>query len=448
MECLGLNGSVTNQLSTECAAASFAAALASANIGLARRTVAAKCQLAVEQAARAAVESGDIPGVVAQVWRQGELRCDVVAGLRDRERDIPMDRSAIFGIASMTKPVTVALALGLVEEGKLGLGDPITRWVPEFARMRVLRRPDASLDDTVPARRPITVEDLMTHRSGLAYGFLTPAPLGTALLSRVGMGIDSAMTPDAWLKSLAELPLVFQPGERFNYGHSIDVLGFLAARVLGQDLGKAMRERLFVPLGMVDTGFRIPPEKRSRMATFYSSSRPGEFTPAKVGGFTADKPAAFVSGGQGLASTAADYLRFARMLMNDGMLDCVRLLKAETVQMMRSNRFTDEQRKFPFVAGAPFNQGFGLGMSVVIDATQPGVVAGGIGTFGWPGAFGGWWQADPRADMILLWLQECTPAPPGPGATMPRLPGQHGMLQFRKAVYDTVDGETHANLAG
>jgi CubicO group peptidase (beta-lactamase class C family) len=444
-----MNVSLTRPMPAEHTAASFAAALDSTNIAFARRTVAAKLREAVEQVACTAVECGDVPGVIAQVWCHGELCCDAVAGMQDRERNVPMDRSTLFGIASMTKPVTVALALRLVDEGKLRLDDPITRWVPEFAQMRVLRRPDGPLDDTVPAKRSITVEDLMTHRAGLAYGFLTSPPLGTELLRRVGMGIESALTPEAWLKSLAELPLVFQPGERFNYGHSIDVLGFLAARVLGQDLGSAMREKLFAPLGMRDTTFWIPPEKRSRMATFYISSQPGEFTPAKVGGFTADGPPAYVSGGQGLVSTAADYLRFARMLLGEGQLGPERVLKAETARMMRSNRFTDAERRFPFVGGAPFNQGFGLGMSVVIDATAPGVIAGGVGTFGWPGAFGGWWQADPREDLILLWLHECTPAPPQAGAPMPaHLPGMKGALQFRKAVYNTINGETHADPAG
>ena len=443
-----MNASVAGQLAPEGTAAAFAAALGSANIAFARRTEAEKLRKAVEHIARATVESGDIPGVVVQIWREGELCCDVVAGVRDRERNVPMDRSTLFGIASMTKPITVALALRLVDEGKLRLDDTIARWVPELAQMRVLRRHDGPLDDTVAAKRSITVEDLMTHRAGLAYGFLAPPPLGTALLARVGMGIDSALTPDGWLKSLSELPLIFQPGERFNYGHSIDVLGFLAARVLGQDLGTAMREKLFAPLGMVDTGFWVPPEKRSRLAPFYISPQRGEFTPANVAAFTADEPREYVSGGQGLVATADDYLRFARMLMNEGKLDRVRVLKAETVRMMRSNRFSDEQRKFPFVAGAPFNQGFGLGMSVAIEANRPGVVSGGVGTFGWPGAFGGWWQADPRADMILLWLQQCTPAPPQPGGAMPRLPGQQGLLQFRKAVSDAMNGEAHANLTG
>jgi CubicO group peptidase (beta-lactamase class C family) len=426
----------SHQLLAAETAVSCASAVPSANGAFARAALSAKQREAVQQVVRAAVESGDIPGVVAQVWRKGELCCDVVAGLRDVERGIPMDRAAIFGIASMSKPVTVALALTLLDEGKLRLDDPITRWAPEFAQMRVLRRPDGPLDDTVAAARPITVEDLMTHRSGLAYGFMTPPPLGAALMARLGMGMESALAPDAWLKSLAELPLVYQPGERFNYGHSIDVLGFVAARVLGTDLRSAMRERLFAPLGMVDTDFWIPPEKRSRMASCYVSTQPGQFTPSKVNAFTADAPAAYASGGQGLVSTADDYLRFARMLMHDGKLARVRVLKPQTVQLMRSNRYTAAQRQYPFL-GHPFTQGVGLGVSVITDATLPSAT-GSVGSFGWPGAFGGWWQADPQEDLILLWLQECCPAPPLPGAPMPRIPGTEGLRQFRMAVYDTI----------
>jgi len=399
-----------------------------------------KLAVAVEQAVRAAVDSGDIPGVVAQVWHNGALAADTAAGWLDVENKIAMDGAAIFGIASMSKPVTVALALKLVDEGKLRLEDPITRWAPELADMRVLRRPDGPLDDTVPAARPITVEDLMTHRSGLAYGFTTPPPLGAALLARLGFGLSSDLTPDAWLKALAELPLVYQPGERFNYGHSIDVLGFVAARALGTDLHRAMREQLFAPLGMDDTGFWIPPEKRARIAKFYISTQPGQFMPSSVDSFTTESPMAYASGGQGLASTAGDYLRFARMLMNDGRLDGTRLLKPETARLLRSNRMTDAQRKLPFIGGLPFTQGFGLGVAVVVDETQPGTVTGRAGTFGWPGAFGGWWQADPQEELILVWLQECTPAPPQPGAAgMPRMPGAQGQRQFRQAVYEAIN---------
>jgi CubicO group peptidase (beta-lactamase class C family) len=421
-------------------AVSCASAVPRANGAFARAALSAKQRDAVQRVARTAVDSGDIPGVVALVWRKGELCCDVVAGFRDVERGIPMDRTAIFGIASMSKPITVALALTLLDEGKLKLDDPITRWAPEFAQMRVLRRPDGPLDDTVPAARAITVKDLMTHHSGLAYGFMTPPPLGAALLTRFGMGMDSELTPDAWMKALAELPLVYQPGERFNYGHSIDVLGFVVARVLGTDLRSAMRGRLFEPLGMVDTDFWIPQEKRSRMPAFYLSTQPGQFIPSNVSSFTADAPSGSALGGQGLVSTADDYLRFARMLMHDGELDRVRVLKPQTVQLMRSNRLTAAQLKYPFL-GQPFTQGFGLGVSVITDATQPSAT-GSVGSFGWPGAFGGWWQADPQEDTVLLWLQQCTPAPPEPGAAMPRIPGADGLRQFRKAAYDSQGSNT------
>jgi CubicO group peptidase (beta-lactamase class C family) len=425
-----------------------AQALSRANAVFSHAAEFADLQAAVHRAAHAAVQTGDIPGVVAQVWRKGELCCDVAAGMRDWDRAIPMTPDTIFGIASMTKPVTVALALTLVDEGKLRLDDPIANWVPEFANMRVLRRPDALLDDTVPAQRPITVMDLMTHRAGLTYGFMTAPPLGPALLARVGFGVASALTPAAWLASLAELPLMFQPGERFSYGHSIDVLGFVAARAAGTDLGSAMRERLFAPLGMVDSGFWVPPHKRLRLAPSCVSTQPGQFTASTFGGFTTDKPSAFASGGQGLLSTAADYLRFARMLLQEGSLDKVRVLQPHTVRLMRSNHFTDAQRALPFVAGAPFTQGFGLGMSVIIDASQPGIVLGSEGTFGWPGAFGGQWQADPVEGTILIWLQQCTPAPPQPGDPMPRLPGAQSARRFRTAVYDIIKGEGYAQLAG
>jgi CubicO group peptidase (beta-lactamase class C family) len=400
---------------------------------------------AAQHAVDTAVGSGDIPGVVAQVWRRQKLCCTVVAGLRDVERGIRMDQTAIFGIASMSKPVTVALALQLLDAGKVRLDDPITGWVPEFAQMRVLRRPDGALEDTVPAVRPITVEDLMTHRAGLAYGFMTPPPLSTALAARLGMGLTSALTPDAWLKSLAELPLLYQPGERFNYGHSIDVLGFLAARALGKDLRSALHESLFAPLRMVDTDFWIPPAKRARNASFYISTQLGQFTPSQVNPFTPDAPAAYASGGQGLVSTADDFLRFMRMLMHDGQLDGVRVLQAKTVQLMRTNRFTAAQRQHPFM-GQPFTQGFGLGISLIIDAARPGVT-GGVGSFGCAGAFGGWCQADPQEDMVLLWLQECAPAPPQPGGAMPRLPGMEGQRQFRQVVYDAIKGVTRAHRA-
>jgi CubicO group peptidase (beta-lactamase class C family) len=386
--------------------------------------------------ARDAVATGDIPGVVSLVCHRGNIVHADAVGLRDIDEQLPMERSTIFGIASMSKPVTSVLALTLLEEGKIRLDDPITRWLPELGAMRVLRRPDASLDDTYPAPRAITVEDLMTHRSGLAYGFMATGPLGQALFSRFGMGIESPLAPDAWLAQLAELPLAYAPGERFNYGHSTDVLGFLAARAAGTTLTNAFKQRVFEPLGMSDTDFWIPPAKRSRMAQIYSSPAPGQFAHAGIAQFTADEPAAYASGGQGLVSTADDYLTFAKMLLNGGTVNGAQLLKPATVELMLSNRLSAAQREIPFM-GRPFfkARGLGLGVSVVTDPEHLAVPAG-RGSFSWPGGFGGWWHADPENELVLLWLQECVPGSPiATTAGPPRMPGARALIDFQKQTY-------------
>ena len=385
-----------------------------------------------------AIATGDLPGVVTLVWRKGRLAEIQTAGLRDIERKLPMERGTIFAIASMSKPVTVAAALTLVEHGRIRLEDPITKWAPEFADMRVLRRPDGPLDNTYPAPRAITIEDLMTHRSGLSYSFLAPGPLGVALMQNIGTGIESPLTPDEWMKALAALPLAYAPGERFNYGHSIDVLGFILGRAAGTSLRHVMREQLLGPLGMADTDFWIPPATRRRAGVIYSSPAPGKFTVVTIPSFVGPVPPAYTSGGQGLVSTAGDYLTFARMLLGGGKADGVRVLRPETVRLMTSNRLTVEQRQIPFM-GLPFwrGQGFGLGVSVISDPAQHAWMgAGDAGAYGWPGAFGGWWQADPARDMVLMWLQQTLPAAPGPGALAPQLPpGALATVGFQKAVY-------------
>jgi CubicO group peptidase (beta-lactamase class C family) len=390
----------------------------------------------IRTAALDAINSGDIPGVVSVIWRKGEVVYADEAGLRDIDHKLPMERSTIFGIASMSKPVTVVLALTLVEQGKIRLEDPITRWAPEFANMRVLRRADGPLEETYPAPRAISIEDLMTHRSGLSYGFMAQGPLGATLSAKFGMGIESDLSPDAWMQSLAALPLAYAPGERFNYGHSIDVLGFIVARAAGSNLRDTMHERVLGPLKMADTDFWIPPKKRGRAAQGYFSPAPHQFVSVNIAGFVGETPPTYTSGGQGLVSTIDDYLAFAHMLVRGGKVDSVRLLKTETVKLMTTNRLTDAQRKVPFM-GIPFwrNQGFGLGVSLVTDPEKD-EQSGSRGAFGWPGAFGGWWRADPEQDMILLWLQECLPAPPARGASgLPRIPGLRGRMEFQRQTY-------------
>ncbi len=389
-----------------------------------------------------AVESGDIPGGLSLIWQDGRIRYTHQAGFRDVAHQTPMEASTLLGIASMSKPVTVAVALVLMEQGFFKLQDPITRWAPEFATMRVLRRPDGPLDDTYPAPRAITIEDLMTHRSGLSYGFLSQGPLAGALFSKMGMGIESTLSPDDWMRALAALPLAYAPGERFNYGHSIDVLGFIVGRAAGTSLRQVMLERLFGPLNMTDTDFWIPPQKRARAARIYYSPNPKDFRPTDIASFTGDAPPAYTSGGQGLISTATDYLKFGRLLLGGGIVDGKRLLRTSTVKRMTENHLTPAQRQIPPFMGASYwaGQGFGLGMSMVLN---PQLVPGGagVGAFGWGGAFGGWWQADPTRNAILLWLQECLPAPPTPGAPLsPRVPGARGTFEFQRRAYAALDG--------
>jgi len=317
-----------------------------------------------------------------------------------------MQRDTVFRIASMSKPVTTAAAMTLVDRGKLALDDPVTRWLPEFADMGVLEDPDGPLDKTSPAHRTITVDDLLTHRSGLAYEFSVTGPLSQAYLR-----LPIRQHPDTWLAELSALPLVHQPGERMTYSHAIDVLGIILSRIEGKKLHEVLAERILEPLGMRDTGFFVSTEGRRRAATMYKLDENGQlshdvFGPPRI------TPPTFCQGGGGLWSTVDDYLRFARMLLAGGEVDGTRVLSAEAVRLMRTNRLTDEQRRLPFL-GAPYwvGRGFGLGLSVVMDPVKSGPLfgPGGLGTFGWPGAYGTWWQADPVRDLLLIYLVQNHP---------------------------------------
>jgi CubicO group peptidase (beta-lactamase class C family) len=368
--------------------------------------------------AEQAVATGDIPGVVCLVWRRGELLQVDSVGLRDIAARLPVERNTIFRIASMSKPVTTAVAMILMERGVLRLEDPITKWAPEFAAMRVLRRPDSPLQDSYPAPRVITIEDLMTHRSGLAYSFTARGPLAQALKLRFGFEFDSARTPDEWMKALASFPLSYAPGERFNYSHSTDLLGVIIGRATGLGTRTTMQQLLFDPLRMTDTDFWIPPEKRDRAAVLYRSSAPGNFLAVDLPGFMDPTPPSFSAGGQGLVSTADDYLAFARMLLQGGELDGTRVLSENSIRLMTTNRLTPVQRR-TLQFGIPFfmGQGFGLGVSVIDDAGRNAWMGTGReGAFGWPGLFGGWWQADPAEQTVMLWLQQTLPPQPPPGS--------------------------------
>ena len=274
-------------------------------------------------------------------------------GYRDIDANLPMQRDTLFRIASMTKPVTVAAAMSLVDEGKLALGDPIVRWLPEFAEMRVLDDPSGPLDRTHPVQRAILVEDLLTHTSGLGYGFSVAGPI-----SRAYVRLPFGRGPDAWLAALAELPLVHQPGERLTYSHAIDVIGVLVSRIEGKPFHQVLDERILQPLGMVDTGFFVSVEGRRRAATMYRLDD-NDRLQHDVMGQPHISPPAFCNAGGGLWSTADDYLRFIEMLLREGTLDGVRVLSPESARLMRTDRLTDEQKQHSFL-GAPFWIGRGF----------------------------------------------------------------------------------------
>ena len=353
-----------------------------------------------------AIEAGLLAGAVTLVWQSGEVLQVNELGYRDVDARLPMQRDTIFRIASMTKPVTVAAAMSLIEDGTLALTDPVATWLPELADMRVLAEPHGPVDRTVPAQRRITVEDLMTHRSGLAYMFSVRGPLADAYRK-----LPRRQDQDRWLAELAALPLVHQPGARLTYSHATDVLGIALSRIEGKPLSDVLTQRILAPLGMSDTGFNVGTAGRRRAATMYqldsdTTLRDDVMGPAPI----VDPP--FCTGGAGLWSTIDDYLRFARMLLAGGTLDGIRVLSEESVRLMRTDRLTDEQKRHDFL-GAPFwiGRGFGLNLSVVTDPARSRQLfgPGGPGTFSWPGAYGTWWQADPSADVILVYLIQNLP---------------------------------------
>ena len=348
-----------------------------------------------------AVESGLLSGAVTLVWHRGNVLQVNEIGQRDVEAKLPMRRDSIFRIASMTKPVTVAAAMALAEEGKLSLSDPVTEWLPEMAGMRVLTDPKGPLDSTVPARRAITVDDLMTHRSGLAYAFSVTGPI-----SRAYSQVSLRQEQDQWLAEVAALPLVHQPGERLTYSQATEVLGIILSRIEGKSLQTVLSERILQPLGMSDTGFFISPDKRNRATTMYRLDQNSVLQHDVMGPIPVKEPK-FCQGGAGLVSTADDYLKFIRMLLEGGTVDGTRVLSPESVAAMRTDQLTDEQKKYPFL-GMPFwiGRGFGLNLSVVTDPSRSAQLfgPGGLGTFSWPGAYGTWWQADPANDLILIYL--------------------------------------------
>jgi CubicO group peptidase (beta-lactamase class C family) len=355
-----------------------------------------------------AVERGEVPGLVALVHRRGETHV-VTAGTTAVDGDVSVRRDTIFRIASLTKPITAVAAMILVEECLLRLDDPVDHLLPELADRRVLRSVDGPLDDTVPAEQPVTVRDLLTFRLGLGTIF---APPGTYPIQRAlaETGIDRGpdgppYAPDEWIKRLGALPLAHQPGAAWMYHTSADVLGVLIARAVGRPLDAFLRERIFEPLGMADTGFHLAAEKLDRMAVSYRSD---PATGAIVrrddprdGAW--DRPPVFPSGagGPGLITTADDYLAFCRMLLNRGRYDGGRILSRPAVELMTTDHLTPAQKAGNEIFLGSGGWGFGVAVDSRRDdlATRPG-------RFGWSGGLGTTAYTDPAEELIGVLLTQ------------------------------------------
>lgn len=354
-------------------------------------------------ALNARIELGELPGAVIAIARRGRLILHEAVGHLGPDRRTPMPRDALFAIASMTKPVTGAAALLLWEQGRLGLGDPVERFLPQLCNRRVAVLDERVLAgdgpiDTVPAQRSITMLDLFRHTSGITYGgrgTTAVHALYPASSNAAGAGLDSA----AFLDRLAAAPLLYQPGTVWDYSLSIDVLGLVVEALSGQSLGAFLDQHLFGPLGMADTAFHVPADKVARLARPLPRD-PDTGAPQAV----PDRAQAlrFACGGGGLASTALDYLRFAQMLLGGGALGGTRILGRKTVEAMRADRLTpDIDNRIP--ALDPNSTGYGFGLSVAVRR-QPGTLMGSLGEFYWNGAYGTLWWADPAEHLAVVFM--------------------------------------------
>ena len=363
-------------------------------------------------AMRRHVESGYAPGLVTLVHHRG--REDVRAfGTMAFNSTLPLRRDTIFRLASMTKPITAVGAMILVEECKVRLDDPIDEHLPELRDRKVLRTIDSPLDDTVPAKRPITLRDLFTFRAG--YGevaFLSPTcPLQKAMME-ARLPLTEwlfAGTPDEFMKRLGALPLACQPGERWLYHMGCEILGVLIARVSGQSLGSFLRERIFEPLGMKDTGFFVPEAKLDRLPTCYGTDLlTGQLVMLDEarGGQVARTPL-FESGAGGLVSTIDDMAALGQMMLHKGAHGRERILSRPSIELMTMDHLTPEQKvASPFFPDFWNDHGWGFGMGVVTARTD---ASGVPGSFGWDGAFGTSWHVDPKEELVGILMTQRRP---------------------------------------
>jgi CubicO group peptidase (beta-lactamase class C family) len=373
------------------------------------------------------VDAGFVPGALAVLARRGEVHVEAAGRLafEGTGSGTPMAVDTICRMGSMTKPVVAVCAMTLVEDGTLRLDGPVDDLLPELADMTVLADARGPLEETVPARRPITLRDLLTSTVGTG---MVPAEPGTVPISDALRAVRGP-SPDGWLRQLGALPLVHQPGERWMYDTAADVTGVLIARATGVSLGDALRERVCGPLGMTDTAFSVDGGRIDRLATAYGS-RDVDGAPVVEDGPDGrwSRPPAFESGGGGLVSTAGDYLAFASALLAGGAHRGQRVLSRASVALMTSDQLTQAQKAVSgFWPGYFDAMGWGFGMSVRTSRTQPGPSTG---SYGWPGFYGTAWYNDPAEDLTAIVVMQRA------HAGDQRLPM---WLDLWSAVYQAID---------
>src|SRR5689334_18144085 len=376
----------------------------------------------IDQALQGYVDRNEIAGAVALVLRDGRPVYERAVGWADKEAGRRMTTDAIFRIASQSKAITSTAVLMLVEEGKIGLQDPVSRFIPQFAHTTVATRSDTGRV-IVPAKREITIHDLLTHTSGISYGtdpIVAPLYAAKGLGPAAGWGWYTADKNEpicSTIERLASLPFVSQPGEKWVYGYNIDVLGCVVERASGMPLDQFIRTRITDPLGMKDTFFFIPPEKKPRLVAVYMNDSAGRLQRAPEGakgqGHYVDGPRRSFSGGAGLLSTAHDYGRFLQMIANGGQLDGVRILAPRTVKLMTTNQVDTLLKSWDACMG--FGLTFGVHERFGCDDFSS------AGSYSWGGAYGSSYMVDPQEHLIILLMENRLPRKSELGDVFPTL---------------------------
>jgi len=360
------------------------------------------------------IETGKLTGSLVAIYRKGRLAHFSTLGLMDRERDKPVQWDTIYRIFSMTKPVTSTALMMLLEKGLLQLDDPVHRYIPSFKKLQVYVSGIDGSFETRPPDRSMTIKDLLSHQSGFTYDFLKENEIDAAYSAR-GIGGGNQKDLKSMIDSLSEIPLLFSPGDKWNYSVSTDVCGYLVELISGQSLDTFFYENIFEPLGMVDTGFYVPPTEIHRFSANYLynlNGSPKLLDDPQRSNFT--KPPTFLSGGGGLVSTAADYLAFCRMILGGGELNQKRILARKTIELMSANHLTDGVDLAEVASGrwsetSYHGIGFGLGFSVVKDPSMT-LVPGSSGELAWGGMASTAFWIDPLEDMAVVFMTQLVPS--------------------------------------